>query len=418
MKYLLLESQRQQSELWQQKLSQISLAGADGPFSGTECHSVEDLESTLETQTFSIAFCSLDLLSESPANKLKSWKSRVEVWVGLSDEDAESSHARAIEMGLDDFLPSTCTELEIKAVCRIAHRFETLNELLAQAQKLESIGELAAGIAHEINTPIQYVGDNTRFVRDAWTDIAEVLIASQAFVETSKSGSDTTLALQYLEQTIQNADADYLLEEVPSAVQQTLEGIDRVTNIVRAMKEFAHPGNSEMTLIDLGKAIENTAMVARNEWKYVAELVTELAPNMPLVPCLPGEINQVLLNMIVNASHAIAEAFGETSELQGRITVSTSVESGFAEIRIADNGKGIAPQHLDKIFNPFFTTKAAGKGTGQGLAIARTVVVEKHSGKIEVESEVGVGTTFIIRLPLEQTTDAVELEHELANAAS
>lgn len=411
MKYLLLESQRDESRRWGPKLRQLSQAG-------TECHSVEDFETTLESQTFPIAFCSLDLLSEIPASKLKSWKNRAEVWVGIADEDSEAAHAQAIEIGLDDFLPATCSELEIKAVCGIAHRFESLNELLAQAQKLESIGELAAGIAHEINTPIQYVGDNTRFVRDAWTDIAEVLIASQAFVETTKAGSDTTLAIKYLEQTIQNADAEYLLEEVPSAVQQTLEGIDRVTNIVRAMKEFAHPGNSEMTLIDLGKAIENTAMVARNEWKYVAELVTVLAPDLPLVPCLPGEINQVLLNMIVNAAHAIAEAFGETSELQGKITVSTGVDSGHAEIRISDNGKGIAPQHLDKIFNPFFTTKAAGKGTGQGLAIARTVVVEKHSGQIDVESEVGVGTTFIIRLPLEQATEAVAVERELESVTS
>jgi len=157
-----------------------------------------------------------------------------------------------------------------------------------------------------------------------------------------------------------------------------------------------------MTLTDLAKAIENTVMVARNEWKYVAEMVTHFDPDLPLIPALPGELNQVLLNMIVNASHAIGEALGSTPESKGKITIETHLRNPYVEIRISDTGKGICPANLDRIFKPFFTTKAAGKGTGQGLAIAHEVIVEKHRGRIDVESKVDVGTTFIIQLPLTQ----------------
>jgi signal transduction histidine kinase len=197
------------------------------------------------------------------------------------------------------------------------------------------------------------------------------------------------------------ADIGYLLLEIPSAIRQTLEGVDRVANIVRAMKEFAHPGGTEMTLTDLANCISNTIMVARNEWKYVAEVTTEFDPLLPSVPCLPGEINQVLLNIIVNAAHAIGESLGDSPEAKGKISISTRLVNPNAEIRISDSGCGIDPRVVSRIFDPFFTTKVAGKGTGQGLAIAHTVVVEKHGGTISVESEKGQGTTFIIRLPLE-----------------
>lgn len=210
-------------------------------------------------------------------------------------------------------------------------------------------------------------------------------------------------ATQSLRTSMDDADVEYLIEEIPSAITQTLEGVDRVSKIVRAMKDFAHPGVSEMTLTDLSHSINNTVMVARNEWKYAADLVTDFDPNLPPVPCLPGEMNQVLLNMIVNASHAISDALGDSPQTKGTITISTRISSPYAEIRVSDTGSGISPENVERIFNPFFTTKAAGKGTGQGLAIAQSVIVEKHGGTIKVESELGKGTTFVIRIPLENS---------------
>jgi signal transduction histidine kinase len=317
-----------------------------------------------------------------------------------NEEDCETQQA-AYLAGFHDCITERSSEAELSAKFQHACQLESLHIRLAQAQKLESIGELAAGIAHEINTPIQYVGDNTRFVQSACQDITSILEICQRLVGSAGIEGNLTDAAAILQATMDQADVEYLIDEIPSAIQQSLEGVDRVANIVRAMKEFAHPGNCEMTPTDLGKAIENTVMVARNEWKYVADLDTVFDPNLPLVPCLPGELNQVLLNMIVNASHAIAESLDESPDQKGRIRITTQLAPPYAEIRVMDSGSGIPTANLEKIFTPFFTTKAAGKGTGQGLAIAHSVVVEKHNGTIHVESEPGEGTVFTIRLPLE-----------------
>jgi len=166
------------------------------------------------------------------------------------------------------------------------------------------------------------------------------------------------------------------------------------------MKDFSHPGRETKTLVHLGKAIENTVTVARNEWKYVATIETDFEPNLPAVPCYESEFNQVVLNIVVNAAHALENAGHEESG-QGVIRISARSDRDFVEVRIADNGCGISEDVLGRIFDPFFTTKEIGKGTGQGLSIARSVIVEKHGGTIGVESKQGVGTTFILRLPLE-----------------
>ena len=179
-----------------------------------------------------------------------------------------------------------------------------------------------------------------------------------------------------------------------------------MARIVGAMKEFSHPGVSEKTSIDINRAIESTLTVSHNEWKYVAELVTDLAPDLPLVRCLPGEFNQVILNLIVNAAHAIADTVQNGSATKGTITISTRHRGNWLEIRIADTGPGIPEKIRTRIFDPFFTTKAVGKGTGQGLAIAHSVVVDKHGGTITFETELGRGTTFIIRLPLNESDGA------------
>ena len=271
---------------------------------------------------------------------------------------------------------------------------------LQQALKLEAVGQLAAGIAHEINTPTQYVGDNTRFLQDAFADLSKILECCGQLVEARRAGKPDTSLFAELETKIREADLAYLNREIPRAVSQSLEGVARVAKIVRAMKEFSHPGGDEKQSVDLNHAIESTITVCRNEWKYVAEMVTDLEPDLPMVPCLPDEFNQVILNLIINAAHAIGDVIGSTENTKGTITIRTRSEGNWVEIRVSDTGTGIPLEARPKIFTPFFTTKEIGKGTGQGLAISRAVIVGKHGGTIDFETAVGRGTTFIIRLPL------------------
>lgn len=275
-----------------------------------------------------------------------------------------------------------------------------LESQLSQAQKLESIGQLAAGIAHEINTPIQYVGDNIHFLQDAFSNVLKVVEDCNTLIAEAKTKSLTNDSIAQAEQRLEALDLPYLTDEVPQAIKQSLEGVERVTKIVRAMKEFSHPGTKEKTLIDINRAIENTITVSKNEWKYVSDMVTDFDPSLPLVPCLPGEFNQVILNIIVNAAQAMGEIH-DGSDGKGSIKISTKHTGDAIEIRVSDTGPGIPKNIKSRIFDPFFTTKEVGKGTGQGLAIARSVIVDKHNGTISCETEIGKGTTFTINLPLE-----------------
>ncbi len=277
---------------------------------------------------------------------------------------------------------------------------KALESQLAHAQKMESIGQLAAGIAHEINTPTQYVSDNLRFLEEALSDIARLLETYEALEHQMPEGAVDASLLTALEQLKEELDVDYLRQELTQSIGQALEGVAQVSRIVQAMKQFAHPGSQEKTPADLNKAIESTLTVARNEWKYVADVELELDPTLPPVPCLLGDINQAVLNMIINAAHAIQEKLGKTPEGKGTITVSTYTEHGEAVIRIRDTGVGIPEEIRSKIFDPFFTTKGVGKGTGQGLAISYSVVVDKHGGRLTCDSTQGKGTTFCVYLPL------------------
>ena len=282
--------------------------------------------------------------------------------------------------------------------------YKLMERQLAQAQKLESIGQLAAGIAHEINSPAQYVGDNVRFLEEAYRGLEGVHTLYDQLLRELRSGNPTEDLVRKIEAEVKEVDLEYIRQEAPKAVLQSLDGIGRISGIVRAMKDFSHPGTNVKTDIDLNKAIENTITVARNEWKYVAEMVTDFDPCMPLVPCLPAEINQVILNIIINAGHAIADALKQNgSDQKGTITIGTRTLGEYAEIRISDTGTGIPENIRAKIFDPFFTTKGVGKGTGQGLAISHSVVVDKHGGTITFDSEVGKGASFVIRLPLNQS---------------
>jgi len=275
-----------------------------------------------------------------------------------------------------------------------------MEDELAHAQKMESIGQLAAGIAHEINTPTQYIGDNVRFLQDAFGDIQRLLRAFDQLLRAAQEHAVGAELIAEIESLIQQADVPYLASEIPKAIQQSLEGVERVATIVRAMKEFSHPGRGQKQAIDLNHAIDTTLTVSRNEWKYLADVVTDFDPSLPLVPCLPGEFHQVILNLVVNAAQAIANVAGDGPQRKGTITVRTRRDGDWAEIRIADTGTGIPAEISAKVFDPFFTTKEVGKGTGQGLSIAHFIMVEKHHGTITFETTVGRGTTFIIRLPI------------------
>ena len=280
-----------------------------------------------------------------------------------------------------------------------------LETQLQQSQKMEAIGQLAAGIAHEINTPTQFVGDNTRFFQDSFNDLIQIIREYEALIAEAKSRSLTEAQIAAAEKRITEIDLPYLEEEIPIALQHTLKGVERITKIVQAMKIFSHPGLAVKEPTDINTEIEKTITITRNEWKYVAEMKTDFDATLPLVPCYRAELNQVILNMIVNAAHAIAEAHQEKGSQKGTIEIQTCHKDNWAKIRISDTGAGIPDNIRHKIFDLFFTTKGPGKGSGQGLSICHSVIVEKHKGTLDLESRVGQGTTFVIGLPMEADPD-------------
>jgi PAS domain S-box-containing protein len=277
-----------------------------------------------------------------------------------------------------------------------------MEDKLRRAQKLESVGALAAGIAHEINTPIQFVSDNTRFLAESFAQLQYVLDAYNTLKTFVESGGTAAEVLGCVGQVEQQADVAYLRREIPRAIEQTLEGVERVTKIVGAIKNFSHLDQGKKTPADLNRALEGTLTMASNELKYVADVVTDLDPNLPLVPCYLSDLNQVFLNLLVNAAHAVGDAVATGEDAKGTITVSTRQEGREVVIRVADTGTGIPEDIRNRIFEPFFTTKTVGKGTGQGLAIAHHLVVDKHGGTLSFQTEAGKGTAFIIRLPIEE----------------
>ncbi len=284
----------------------------------------------------------------------------------------------------------------------VEHEKERIQSQALHKQKLESVGQLAAGIAHEINTPTQYVGTNIDFIEEAFEDINGLVGQCIKLLDAAEDNTINSDLVEETREAFEDADWEYLQEEIPLAIEQSKDGIKRVTSIVRAMKDFSHPGSSEKEPADLNKIIETAATITRNEWKYVSDMKLDLDSSLPYVPCLSDEMGQVILNIIVNAAHAIEDKLGHNPEGEkGIITIKSYVEDKWAVISIGDTGSGIPEDARKKIFEPFYTTKGVGKGTGQGLAIARNVVEDKHHGSIDFETASGKGTTFTIKLSLE-----------------
>ncbi len=323
------------------------------------------------------------------------------VWSGTLRRRTGSDQLQILEATISPIRNDQGLITNVAAVYRDVTSEIELENRLRQSQKLEAVGSLAAGIAHEINTPIQFIGDNLQFMKTSFDDVLTLLQAAQEMADhiTGESSSDVATLYHNLAQSV---DIEFLRDEVPHAIGQTQDGVQRVSSIVQAMKQFSHPDQGDnMTATNLNDALTNTLTVARNELKYVSDVVTELQPDLPMVACHPGELNQVFLNILINAAHAIGEVVGDQKGGKGTITVRSRRDGDDVVIEIADTGKGVPPDIRDRIFDPFFTTKGVGRGTGQGLAIARSIIVDKHGGALHFETELGQGTTFYIRLPIE-----------------
>ena len=292
----------------------------------------------------------------------------------------------------------------VTAVLRDVTERNRLERNRAQAKKLESIGRLAAGIAHEINTPIQFTADNLAFIQQSCDSQDLMLGVHRRLAQACEAKEPTAELISEMRAIAERTKIDYLWGQTPNAIREAAEGVRRVAEIVRAMHEFAHPGVGDMAPTHLNRLIEATVMVSRNKWKHAAELELALDPELPPVTCVAGELSQVFLNLIVNAADAVIDAVNGNRGRKGNIRITSKREGNFVEVRVSDSGTGIPETVRPKIYDLFFTTKEVGRGSGQGLAITYAIVVQKHCGTIDFETEMGVGTTFIVRLPIEPTT--------------
>ena len=265
---------------------------------------------------------------------------------------------------------------------------------LERTEVLQNLGMLGAGIAHEINTPIQFIGDNLHFLNDSFKDVFTLVEVYDKMLGQGQADSNEQIG-----RARKDADLDFIVDEIPQAIEQSLEGVGRVLTMVSAIREFSHIDDRRVAMADINKALTSTIAISRNEVKYVADLTTDLDEHLPMVMCCVDDMNQVFLNLIINAAHSITDVVEGTNN-RGLITIKSAIVDRDVLITISDTGKGISADIQEKIFEPFFTTKGS-KGTGQGLPYVRSIVVEKHKGILELDSEEGNGTTFTIRLPLD-----------------
>jgi len=275
-----------------------------------------------------------------------------------------------------------------------------MEEQLRLAQKLESIGRLATGVAHEINTPTQFIVSNLHFLNDAFTKIKTILAQYHALRIVAADSPACAAAVEAALALENEIELQYLSDEIPVCLRQSLDGLDRVARIVASLNELARTNSSQATPVDLNRLIEAAITVSRHEWKYLAEMISELDPNLPSVPCIVDEFNQIMLKLIMNAAQAIGDTLKKSGTQSGRITVRTRHAPPWAVVEVEDTGAGIPEEIRSRIFEPCFATKALDQGTGQGLALVREVVVNHHHGRIDFVSELGRGTSFILKLPL------------------
>jgi signal transduction histidine kinase len=278
-------------------------------------------------------------------------------------------------------------------------------EELRLAQRLEAVGQLASGVAHEINTPTQYCMDNTRFFEEAFGDLVKVLRSYEALAAAVAARDDVAAPLAEVAKTRDAVDVDFLLDDLPEAIEQSLTGLRQVATIVRALKDFSHPGSGSMAPVRLADLVRTTVLLSRGEHKYVADVVVSVPDDLPEVPCREGSIKQVLLNLIVNAAHAVSS---RPDLDRGTIEVWAEASEEQVRVEVRDDGCGIPKRARDRVFDLFFTTKEVGEGTGQGLALAHRVIREEHGGRLGFDTEEGVGTTFWFELPLQVASSAGE----------
>lgn len=272
-----------------------------------------------------------------------------------------------------------------------------LESQLRESQKLQAVGQLAAGVAHEINTPMQCVFGNVEFLESSFD---RLLALSDELIELlDQSNLDWSQERNRLTELRSELHYDHLREQTPSAIKEAAEASNRVISIIRAMKVMSHPGSNEKTLTDIHEMIQNAATITRSRWKHHATVEFDFDPNLAQVEVLAAEISQVFVNLIVNAADAIGEKIGDEPSELGEIRIATKTVGDMLAISISDSGAGIPQSIVDRIFEPFYTTKCVGQGTGQGLSISHNVIVNQHSGTFDVTSQEGVGTRFEIRIP-------------------
>ncbi len=323
----------------------------------------------------------------------------------LTGLDSDEVATLAVKEGAQDYLKKRHLNRDMLLRCvRYAIDRRGAEMELAQARKMESIGQLAAGIAHEVNTPTQFIGDSLAFLKDCFADLEKLRADCMGAFAALEAGGGYRPLVEQVRKRCDEIELDYLETEIPRAFERAEEGVRRVAEVVCAMREFSHPSGRQKELADLNRSIENTLTIARSQYRYVADVVTDLG-DIPLVRCHVGEINQTLLNLIVNAAQAIEDAKKDPQE-RGVITVRSRLSGDAVRIEVCDNGVGIKDELRTRVFDPFFTTKEVGRGTGQGLSLSHAAIVKLHGGRLDVESRPGMGSTFWFTLPIEEQPEA------------
>lgn len=311
------------------------------------------------------------------------------IWMGkdITEQLALQAKLRDYALNLEKLVDERTGEIQERN-CELEETIRQLNTTqtqLLQSEKMATIGQLAAGVAHEINNPIGFINSNLSTLKKYLLNIKDYCRAADRVLDERSAE-----AVEELRQLKKFKKIDFIMDDVSSVIEESIEGTDRVKTIIHDLKDFSHQDQGKMVEYDLNQCVKSTLNIVWNELKYKAEVVQDLG-ELPLVMCYPQQLNQVIMNLLVNAAHAI--------EGHGTITVRTYLENTEARIEVSDTGQGIPQKDLKKIFEPFFTTKETGKGTGLGLSVSYGIVA-RHGGEIQVESQVGRGTTFRIRLPL------------------